>query len=466
MSDFNALGISQREFRLAQSVAHRLPRAFLRRRLTPAFTSFNLTRISDMTLFIAVLDTTQVGDHRPYTGDLLHQISTDLGGLPVYLSNSTGIRYVILLSKPPRLPHKIDLPLNVLPGHAALGLRFTSQPLFLDWSKTPHLAVLGQTGSGKSVLLQSLVYQAARDGMQLLISDLDQTTFGMLENHPALVLPIATTPQAAYQLVERALAECDQRAAAYKALAESPQNLQEYNAAAMKHSPAPLPRMLVILDEASSVLSAMGGAKSAMGQSLATLGWRGRKFGIHFVFAAQEFTKDLIGPVRDQVSLSICFRVRNGEMAKRMGCQGAERIPEGRPGLAITDRFGPMQAYYLDKSLLMQGDAIPVVLTEKERALFNRALTETGGKVTLGTLISWGAGEREARRLVDTWTLRGWAAKDPARSNANYITPKLLALLTNRLTRQTATNPVQTGTDGVPPQLTVYNSNTSSRDVF
>lgn len=449
MIDFASLGISAREYSKAQSVSRILVASLARRKLIPAFRSFHLTRVSALTLFIAVLDTSKIGDHRPYTGDLLHQISTDLGGLPVYLSNSTGLRYVILLSPPPKLPHKIELPLEIAHGQIALGVRFTGQPVLLDWSKTPHLAVLGQTGSGKSVLLQSLAYQVIRDEMKLMICDLDQTTFGMLETHPALLAPIATSPQAAYELIERALGECDRRAALYKAIPESPQNITEYNKLAASHSLELLPRVLVILDEASAVLAAMGGAKSQMGQALASLGWRGRKFGLHFVFAAQEFTKDLIGPVRDQVGLSICFRVRNAEMAKRMGCQGAERIPETRPGLAITDRLGPMQAYFLNKSLLMQGDGIPSMLTEKERALFNRALSETGGKVTLGILISWGAGEREARRLVETWTLRGWAAKDPARSNATHITPKLIELLTNRQTRQTVPNPVQTSADGV-----------------
>ncbi len=451
-SDFTSLGISLREFRLAQSVAHRLPRAFLRRRLIPAFSSFNLTRVSDLTLFIAVLDTSRIGDHRPYSGDLLHQISTDLSGLPVYLSNSTGIRYVVLLSQPPRLPHKIDLPPDgASHGWAALGVRFTGQPVLLDWSKTPHIAVLGQTGSGKSVFLQSLAYQAIRDGMQLMISDLDQTTFGMLEGHPALRQPIASSSQATYELVERALAECDQRAALYKTLPESPQNIGEYNALAIKKNLEPLAHILVILDEASSVLAALGGAKSQMGQALATLGWRGRKFGLHFVFAAQQFTKDLIGPVRDQVSLSICFRVRNAEMAKRMGCQGAERIPESRPGLAITDRFGPMQAYSLDKSLLMQGDGLQISLTEIEQALFGRALAE-GGKLTLSNIQAWsGATEWQSRKWLDAWALKGWVAKDPERGNAFCITGKTDVLLSNHQTTQSSSNLLKPAGEALKP---------------
>ena len=61
--------------------------ALVRRKLQPAFSSFYITRLAGMTPLIAVLDTAKIGDHSPYvSADLLHQLSTDLGGLPVYLS--------------------------------------------------------------------------------------------------------------------------------------------------------------------------------------------------------------------------------------------------------------------------------------------------------------------------------------------------------------------------------------------
>jgi hypothetical protein len=58
--------------------------------------------------------------------------------------------------------------------------------------------------------------------------------------------------------------------------------------------------------------------------------------------------------VRSQVGLTLCFRVTpdRKQMAARMGCPGAERIPESRVGLAISDRYGPLQAYYFDQALL------------------------------------------------------------------------------------------------------------------
>src|SRR5512144_495138 len=105
----NELQISHREMRLAETVSRQLTSSLVRRKLTPAFSSFYITRLAGMTPLIAVLDTAKLGDHSPYMSmDLLHQLSTDLGGLPVYLGNHSGIRYVVLLSPLPKLPRKVD----------------------------------------------------------------------------------------------------------------------------------------------------------------------------------------------------------------------------------------------------------------------------------------------------------------------------------------------------------------------
>ena len=439
----NELQISHREMRLAETVSKQLAGALARRRLQPAFSDFYITRLAGMTLLIGVLDTARLGDHSPYTSpDLLHQLSTDLGGLPVYLSNHSGIRFVVLLSPLPKLPHKIDLPLDAPRGKLAIGMRFSSQPVLLDWDSFLHLAVLGATGSGKSIFLQSLVSQAIRDEMQVLLSDIDQTTFGMLEGHPSLAAPIAASPQDALGLVEQAIAECDRRAELFKSLPERPQKLSEYNALAVKSRLEPLPRMLVILDEASSVLTALGGAKGQMGQALATLGWRGRKFGVHFVFAAQEFTKDIIGPVRDQVGLTLCFRVRSGQMAERMGCKGADRIPETRPGLAISDRHGPIQTYFVEQSVF-GGQKTFSTLSELESNLFARALAE-GGRLSRAKVIEWGGvTEWQARKSLEAWSLKGWVAKDARADNSFAVTEKIRVLVSNHPTAPTASNPLQ-----------------------
>jgi hypothetical protein len=163
------------------------------------------------------------------------------------------------------------------------------------------------------------------------------------------------------------------------------------------------------------------------------LGWRGRKFGVSFAFAAQDFTKAIVGRVRDQVGAVVCFKVRSAETARAVGCAEAVQIPAGRPGLALTDRWGAMQAYYLDKRELITAGSRPgAVLSETEAALVEAAMGEGEGYMTLAFLEGEGLGHREARALLDDWRARGWLEKDATRGNAHQVTPKLRALLPNR----------------------------------
>ncbi len=83
-------------------------------------------------------------------------------------------------------------------------------------------------------------------------------------------------------------------------------------------------------------------------------------------------------------------------------------------------------------------------LTPNEKAIAEKALNETGGKISLEVLMEWGLGQGAARRLQDDWKLRGWAANDPQRANGLYLTPKLANLVTNLQTQQTPTNRLQT----------------------
>jgi hypothetical protein len=424
--------INRRYFLEAEQIAQKLPAFFERRNLKPLFTNLFLFQDLGMTILIAVLDTNRIGDHSQYIqDDLLHQLKTELGGRSVYLSNTTGIRYVILLTALPKLPRSIELPTDVPHGMVSLGMRFNGQIITLSWSKLGHL-------------LRSLAIQAIRNGIKLLLADIDQTTFAMLDGHENLFAPIATTPQDALQLIVKALAECDQRAALYKSMPGFPENMDEYNALAVKAGKEPLPRILVMLDESSSVFKAMGGGSGELAGKLAELGWRGRKFGIHFIFGAQEFTKDLVGAVREQVNMSIAFRVKptSAQMAKAIGCTNAHRIPADRPGFAIVDRFGPMQSYFVPKTLLLSaGSSNQELLPELERNLFSHAIENADGKLTLGNIAEWGdVSQHQARKLQTTWAVRGWIAKDGNRDNSFCITAKTRDLISNRQTAQTASS--------------------------
>ena len=176
---------------------------------------------------------------------------------------------------------------------------------------------------------------------------------------------------------------------------------------------------MVFLDEFSSVMQSNGRSTGEAGQVLSTLGWRGRKFGVHVVFAGQDFAKDLVAPVREQVAPSVYFRIKPGQrqVAENLGCWGAQNIPAERPGLAISDRFGPFQTFFMPKELLISGTSpAGIALEEIEQIVFSRALQENEGRLPLSKIIKWagtGVGPFRARTLQEDWGRRGWIAKDP-----------------------------------------------------
>ena len=83
--------ISRRYQLQAQIVARRLPQVLQRRGLEAPFAEFLLTSVQGMVLLFAILDLPQVRRLEAYTTpELLHHLSTDLQGLPVFLSAPMG----------------------------------------------------------------------------------------------------------------------------------------------------------------------------------------------------------------------------------------------------------------------------------------------------------------------------------------------------------------------------------------
>jgi hypothetical protein len=444
------LPIQRRYLLQAQAIASRLPRVLAGRGLEAHFAEFVLTASQGVVLLFAVLDVPHIRRLEAYmTPQLLHHLSTALRGLPVILSNSNGLRYAIPLSPLPRLPRMVKFP-GTVRGEFLMGVNHSGEVIRAAWGDLGHLLVAGKTGSGKSVFLRSLAYQALHDEAQLLAADLDGATFPMFAGHSGLLAPVATHPDQAARLVARALGECEHRATLYGRVSGYPETIDEYNRLAIRQGDQPLPRLVVVLDEFSALVTALGGPRGSFANQVAGLGWRGRKFGIHLVFAAQDFTKQVVGRVRDQVSAAICFRVRSREVARLMGCAEAARIPENRPGLAYTDRWGLVQTFYLDKAQIAQFGNKPVLDGSSCSWPIGR-WPRRDGKMSIPLLTSWGIPERKARALVEAWELRGWLKQDRYRQNARYITPKLSALLaafasnakslSNHLTPQTSSNP-------------------------
>lgn len=446
MSDKSTLTVRKKHLAMVRHAVRIVTHTLEQRGLQPVFRRYVLVQAGDLRILFADLDTHKLSGRLDayMQSSVLHQISTNLRGMPVAISNSTGLRYAVLLNLPKPLPPRIELP-EVERGKLLIGVRGNGQAVSVTWEEMGHLLVAGMTRSGKSTFLRSVVFQAIADGLQVLLGDRHLTTFPMLAEHAALAMPLADTAEGYERLVQRALAICDERKVAFSQTGDLfPENLSEYNAWAVHHQQVPLPRVLVVLDEYNATAAQRG---RAFERAVSNLAFQGLKFGVHLVLSAQEFDKKTLGSIRDQFGAVIAFRVKSATVARNVGVAKAERIPASRQGLAMTDRWGLVQTYYLPKERMVEIGIRqhPVAaLSGQEIALMRFAWERHGGRVSIPALVAWaeelGWGDAWSKYKTEQrareWELRGWVRKDPRRDNARYITKRFAEMLFSPETRK------------------------------
>ena len=394
----------------------------------------------DAWLFV-VLDDIRIPSYQPYV-TALHALSTSLRGRKVYISNSSGFRYGVLLSKRRALPKEIMFPGNVQRS-VQIGVRSNGRPFATSWEELGHVLVAGMTQFGKSTFLRLLTLQARADGFQFLLGDLDGRTFSRMKDDPSLILPVASTEAGFDGIVDAAILELKRRVQLFEATDWHPDNLDEYNSRANE----PLPPVMVMMDEFSSVAWGMGGPNGKFAKKATQIAWRGLKFGIHVVLAGQDFSKDIVGPIREQMRTRLCFRVERPKTSEVViGRYGAERLTI--PGRAMMPA-GMVQTYLVAKDALGNGDqAKGPAVSEAEGQLMDRLWSEVEGRADLVKMQEFGQmSERTARTLREDWERRGLAEKRGDRNNAYFLvqtpwTSKPVQTVSKR------PNAVQTGLDG------------------
>ncbi len=395
-----------------------------------AIRQYILTENGARAWLIVALDPHNIGRIERYTdGEVLHHISTTLRGKPVLLSNSTGLRYVVLLSDAPTLPSEVEYP-----GHRRsllqLGVNIAG-PVTMSWKELGHVLVAGMTGFGKSNFLRLFVEQGAAEGFKLALADPDGRTFPYYAGHPTLLAPLGETLDGCVTVLKKAEEEITRRAALFRDSSHNPDDLDAFNTTAPEGER--LARMLVVVDEFNGLVQATGGLKGTVAQAATQIAWRGRKFGVTLVLAGQTFEKDIVGPVRDQLATRICFRVATPSVSRIViGQHGAERL--GVSGRALST-FGAMQVYRASKP---QASPPNDGLTVQERRLAAQLIAEYKGRVTFEALAKLGIPRRPAERLRADWEARGLAVRRAEQDNALCVAPAVAQAVQAGQTAQAA----------------------------
>ena len=150
----------------------------------------------------------------------------------------------------------------------AVGKDISGKSVVANLAKMPHLLIAGTTGSGKSVmtntLITSLLYRNAPSDLKLIIVDPKQVEMAQYDGIPHLLTPVITQTEKALSALRWAVDEMEKR---YTLMAqERVKNIVDYNAKMAKkaveggedHGGEKMPYIVILIDEMADLMMMAG----------------------------------------------------------------------------------------------------------------------------------------------------------------------------------------------------------------
>ena len=189
----------------------------------------------------------------------------------------------------------------------------------------PHLLIAGSTGSGKSVMINSMImsilYKSTPDEVRMIMVDPKRLELGLYEGIPHLLTPVIIDPKKATNALRNAVLEMERR---LRLLAEyGVRNIDQFNKKIRKlqeqprslfadqdetaEDLRPLPYILILIDELADLMMLEG---RNVEESVTRLAQMARAVGMHLVLATQRPSVDVItGLIKANFPARISFRV-------------------------------------------------------------------------------------------------------------------------------------------------------------
>ncbi len=189
----------------------------------------------------------------------------------------------------------------------------------------PHLLIAGSTGSGKSVMINSMImsvlFKCTPEDVRMILVDPKRLELGLYEGIPHLLTPVITDPKKATNALRNAVIEMERR---LRLLAEQGvRNVDQYNrkirqmreqtgdlfedSEPVDDDLRPLPYILVLIDELADLMMLEG---RNVEESVTRLAQMARAVGMHLVLATQRPSVDVItGLIKANFPARISFRV-------------------------------------------------------------------------------------------------------------------------------------------------------------
>ncbi len=271
----------------------------------------------------------------------------------------------------------------------ALGKDIIGKIVISDLARMPHLLIAGQTGSGKSVgvnsMIVSILYKASPEEVKFIMVDPKRLELGLYEEIPHLLTPVVTEPKRASNALKWAVAEMENR---YKQLAAfGVRNIEQYNSLMRRphtldlfpedesEGKKPLPFIVIVIDELADLMMV---APKDVEDSIMRLAQMARAVGIHLIVATQRPSVDVItGVIKANFPARISFQVAQRVDSRTILDQiGAHQLLGKGDMLFIPPSSSKMQRVHAPYVSEEEIGEIVKHLKTQARPVFNQTVVE------------------------------------------------------------------------------------------
>lgn len=326
---------------------------------------------------------------------------------PIPGKTAIGIEFPNIRTNLVRMKELVSLPewkKARAPLTMAVAKNLNNQPVLANLGKMPHLLVAGQTGSGKSVCLHSiiisLIYRLTPEQLRLILIDPKMVEFGFYEGLPHLLTPVVNDVNDAVNALRWSVQEMRDR---YKKLkVAGARDISSFNH--KKNSDDRMPYIVIVIDEMADLMAQEGFEIEACITSLTQLA---RAVGIHLVLATQRpSVKIITGNIKGNIPARIALNVASYNDSRTiLDHKGAETLlGNGDMLFKPVDEDNPTRA----QGVLVEDDEIRRVVefwSKQGKADYDDEVTAEHAP-TKPTKASVGVGEPTDINSMDTKMVR------------------------------------------------------------
>lgn len=337
----------------------------------------------------------------------VNEIAATIGKKVRFDLDTNGLRYTVEVGSTLSVPNFVTfkdfdaMPKNRPPLSFFAGQTTNGSPVYRDLTDAPHMIVAGQTGGGKSNLLNGiicgLISRQPSTTIQLILFDLK----GGVEFDPFYGIPhlwkhaddkdgIIEYPDQILPALEAVKRECDRRLALLKK--GKVKNIGEYNRG--KHPKNRIPYIVAIFDEYTTARKMVGEKVETLLAAIANVS---RAAGIHFIIGTQYPKADVLSTlISVNFPWRVAFNMTPAASQSVLGSWDASGLtPVGRAILQTSEGQIYIQTPRITNSTItsivnaVKSGAVEITVnTVDAEELIGWALNNTGGKLERDTLFN------------------------------------------------------------------------------